>query len=84
MIEYVVQDLEVVFDDAVLAVVGPTLDDRVERVDETRLRCTAMSFGAFPQEFVGPGSPGKRLDDQSHATGGRSELMFWWFWCKLW
>jgi hypothetical protein len=49
MVEDVVQDLEVVFGDAVLVVVGPALDSRIERIDEGRLRCAAMVLDNVPQ-----------------------------------
>jgi len=49
VVEGVVQDLEVVFGDAVLVVVGPALDHRIEGVDETCLRRTAMVLDDVPQ-----------------------------------
>ena len=49
VVEDVVEDLEVVFGDAVLVVVGPTLDDRVEYIDEGRLGCAAMVLDDVPQ-----------------------------------
>jgi hypothetical protein len=49
VIEDVVQDLEVVFGDAVLVVVGPALDHRIEGIDETCLRCPAMTLDDVSQ-----------------------------------
>jgi hypothetical protein len=49
VVEDVVQDLAVVFGDAVLVVVGPALDHRVEGIDEARLRRTAMVLDDVPQ-----------------------------------
>jgi hypothetical protein len=49
VVEGVVQDLEIALGDAVLVVVGPALDHRIEGVDETCLRRTAMLLDAGPQ-----------------------------------
>jgi hypothetical protein len=49
VVEGVVQDLEIALGDAVLVVVGPALDHRIEGVDETCLRRTAMLLDAVPQ-----------------------------------
>ena len=42
VIEHVVEDLKVALGHAVLEVVGPALNDRVERVDQSCLRCASM------------------------------------------
>ena len=49
VVEGVVQDLEIALGDAVLVVVGPALDHRIEGVDETCLRRTAMVLDDVPQ-----------------------------------
>jgi hypothetical protein len=41
--------LEVVFGDAVLVVVSPALDHRIEGIDEASLRCPAMVLDDIPQ-----------------------------------
>ena len=48
VVENVVENLVVVFGDTVLVVVGPALDDWVERVNEARLRRTAMVLNSVP------------------------------------
>jgi hypothetical protein len=48
VVEDVVQDLEVVFGNAVLEVVGPALNNRVEGVDQARLRRTTMLLNDVP------------------------------------
>jgi recombination protein RecA len=52
VVEGVVQDLEIALGDAVLVVVGPALDHRIEGVDETCLRRTAMVLDDVPQLAV--------------------------------
>ena len=42
VVQDVVQDLEVVFGDGVLEVVGPALDDEIEGVYETLLWCATV------------------------------------------
>jgi hypothetical protein len=49
VVEGVVQDLEIALGDAVLVVVGPALDHRIEGVNETCLRRTAMMLDDVPQ-----------------------------------
>ena len=48
VVEHVGRDLEGVFGDTVLVVVGPTLDEGIEGVDEGRLGCAPILTDGLP------------------------------------
>ena len=75
VVEGVVQDLEIALGDAVLVVVGPALDHRIEGVDETCLRRTAMVLDDVPQLAVDRalgvgGVPRSRITEILSPEGG--------------